>query len=246
MHRSTPRSASFFCGLASCALALTLLAPTAHAQVTWPKYSVAIKLKAAPGFLGLPQPSMAVALNNSGQAVGWTTKAAGSVTRISIDDSIWQYLGLPIGVPSTISVPMSDTYPVLWTAGTPKVLARYKGSNSSWGMDITENGTMLVSAAPVAGRIPRQYDLSQNVSIVLRDGKYTDSGLGSAAVFINNSGWLAGAALANGQPVLLSNGQTQTISGPADQPGAVLRVRALNDSGVVLLQLTSNFANSTR
>jgi hypothetical protein len=103
---------------------------------------------------------------------------------------------------------------------------------------------MLVSTAPIAGRIPRDYDQRKNSLFVLNGGTYTAVGVGPVSITsretpyaINNQGAVAGLSETRMQPFLWQNGQLQYISGPAGTNDAFLDLRALSDTGTVLLQL---------
>jgi hypothetical protein len=228
----------FLAGLVACAAG-------AQAQTNWPAYSITARLKPVTGLFGMAQPTEAKSVNNSGLVAGWTSKSAGTIWRIGTLDDAWSALGLGgTSAPYLYNVPMTDTYPVLWTAGVPKVLPRYNATNSSWGYDLAGNGAMLVSTAPIAGRIPRDYDQRKNSLFVLNGGTYTAVGVGPVSITsretpyaINNRGAVAGLSETRMQPFLWQNGQLQYISGPASTNDAFLDLRALSDTGTVLLQL---------
>jgi hypothetical protein len=234
--------------------AIGSLAAGAQAQATWPAYSVTAKLKPVAGLFGMAQPTEAKSLNSNGLVAGWTSKSAGTVWRIGTLDDAWSALGLGgSGAPYLYNVPMSDTYPVLWTGGVPKVLPRYNGSNSSWGYDLAANGAMLVTAAPIAGRIPRDYDQRKNSLYVLNGSTYTAVGAGPVSVTsratpyaINNQGAVAGLSETRLQPFLWQNGQLQYISGPAGGNDAFLDLRGLSDTGTVLLHLNPRAVEPAR
>ncbi len=233
---------------------MALWASGAHAQSIWPAYSITARLKPVTGLFGIAQATEARAINNNGLVSGWTSKAAGTLWRIGTLDDAWSALGLGgSGAPYLYNVPMTDTYPVLWTAGVPKVQPRYNGSNSSWGYDLAADGAMLVSAAPVAGRIPRDYDQRKNNLYVLRGNTYTPVGAGPVSVtsretpyLINNQGAVAGLSDTRLQPFLWQNGQLQYISGPVGANNAFLDLRGLNDAGTVLLQLNPRALEPSR
>jgi hypothetical protein len=237
----------FLAGLVACAAG-------AQAQTSWPAYSITARLKPVTGLFGMAQPTEAKSINNSGLVSGWTSKSAGTVWRIGTLDDAWSALGLGgTGAPYLYNVPMTDTYPVLWTAGVPKVLPRYNGTNSSWGYDLAANGAMLVSAAPIAGRIPRDYDQRKNSLFVLNGSTYTAVGAGPVSITsretpfaINNQGAVAGLSETRWQPFLWQKGQLQYISGPAGTSDAFLDLRGLSDSGTVLLQLNPRALESAR
>jgi hypothetical protein len=224
---------------------LTAWAAGAQAQTSWPTYSITARLKPVTGLFGIAQPTEAKAINNSGLVSGWTSKSAGTIWRIGTLDDAWSALGLGgTGAPYLYNVAMTDTYPVLWTSGVPKVLPRYNGSNSSWGYDLAGNGAMLVSAAPIAGRVPRDYDQRKNSLYVLNGSTYTAVGAGPVSITsretpyaINNQGAVAGLSEARWQPFLWQSGKLQYISGPAGTNDAFLDLRGLSDTGTVLLQL---------
>lgn len=221
------------------------------AQQVLPSYAISTKLKPVTGFLGLSQESQAVALNNAGQVVGWTTKSAGSVSFAGFDASLWSYLGLPIGQPGTTTIKLAEVSPVIWTGGVPKVQPRYQGNRSSWGYRIRGDGAVLVAAATKSGRLPRaygenfQYDLAADTGLTnstvqwLKGGTYSPIGLTgtmSNLVYASKSGEVLVAYVSTSLGTELrwfKGGRTQRIFAP---PGVgSLYPRAVNNAGTVLL-----------
>jgi hypothetical protein len=183
-------------------------------------------------------------INNKGEVGGYTTKPNGSILRIG-------YNVTPLGfsIPYFYSAPQVDISPVVWTAGVPKVLPRYKNTTSTWLLDKKDDSTWQVATAAKSGRLDASYfpDDSADAALgraplgaklrLLQNGVFTDMPTGLWDYFrprVNRKGTVAGQALNSATVVMVRNGQRSEVSMPADL--AFWEVKGLSDNDEVLIE----------
>jgi hypothetical protein len=167
-----------------------------------------------------------LALNSQGQVGGFATKAAGSVLKVGT-----RYSG-PFNTPSTYLYwdPQSYIYPVVWTAGTPSLPARYKSNyntsiyreaaTGSW-LALSTNSSAKVSTSSVNTATGQTY--AAQLGLKLTNGTYSalqpDGSNFSTPPLVNRKGTMAGIASkvqTTGLDLLVaSNGQLTRVATPA-------------------------------
>jgi hypothetical protein len=183
-------------------------------------------------------------INNKGEVGGYTTKPNGSILRIG-------YNVTPLGfsIPYFYSAPQVDISPVVWTAGVPKVLPRYKSTYSTWLLDKKDDSTWVVATAARSGRLDASYfpDNSADAALgraplgaalrLLQNGVFTDMPTGLWDYFrprVNRKGTVVGQALNSAAVVMVRNGQRSEVSMPANL--AYWEVKGLSDNDEVLIE----------
>jgi hypothetical protein len=184
-------------------------------------------------------------INNKGEVGGWTTKPNGSILR-------WGSNVTPLGfsIPYLYSAPQVDISPVVWTAGVPKVLARYKSTNSTWLLDKKDDSTWVVATSNKSGRIDASTypDTGVDASFgrtpisgtvrLLKNGVYTDFPAGVqnyARPLMNRQGSVVTSATGGtGLALVRSNGQRSEVAMPDGL--AYWEIKGLSDYDEVLIE----------
>jgi len=236
--------APFFASNAGLSAALGVLSlglpALALAQTIPSGYVESARLKA----VATNQTFVPKALNNKGEVGGYTTKPNGSILRIG-------YNVTPLGfsIPYFYSAPQVDISPVVWTAGVPKVLPRYKNTYSTWLLDKKDDSTWLVATAATTGRLNASYfpDDSADAALgraplgatlrLLQNGVFTDMPTGLWDYYrprVNRKGTVAGHAVNSPAVVMVRNGVRSEVAMPTEL--AYWEVKGLSDNDEVLIE----------
>jgi hypothetical protein len=113
-------------------------------------------LAAVKGSNGVDQFSVAVAINNKGDVVGWTSRPAGKGYYIGTAPT---GAGI-ISLPTLVSYITFEDSPVIWSNSVPKVLPR-SGTYNARGIGIADEGTVLASVSDTSGK---EVEWPQNIS----------------------------------------------------------------------------------
>jgi hypothetical protein len=190
------------------------------------------------------QTFVAKVINNKGEVGGYTSKPNGSILRIG-------YNVTPLGfsIPYFYSAPQVDISPVVWTAGVPKVLPRYKSTYSTWLLDKKDDSTWLVATAATTGRLNASYfpDDSSDAALgraplgatprLLQNGVFSDLPTGLWDYYrprVNRKGTVAGHSVNSPAVIMVRNGQRSEVAMPTEL--AYWEVKGLSDNDEVLIE----------